>query len=251
MAMLVDVHAHLDAAEFDADVDAVIERAKKAGIVAVISNGLNPEGNRKVLALAKKYDIVKAALGLYPTDVLKMSESGIDKEIAFIEKHEKQTIAIGEIGLDYKWVKDQNEKQQVVFRKMLELAKRLEKPILVHSRDAEEDTIRMIEESGIKKVVMHCFGGNMKLVERVAKNSWSFSIPTNVVFSSHFQSIVKKVDVSQLLTETDAPFLGPEKGVRNEPANIAVSVKKIAEVKKMDAVEMENVLYMNYQRLFL
>lgn len=259
--MLVDVHAHLDHPLLEKRLDEVIKNAKAAGVKSIITNGINPETNRKTLEIAKKYDIVKAALGIYPQDALKretsdetypigFTEYDADKEIEFIEKHKKQIVAIGEVGLDYH-NGSEKEKQKKIFEKIIELSKRIDKPLIVHSRKAEEDVIALLEKHGAKKVVMHCFSGNKKLVQRVSKNGWTFSIPTNVVRAENFQSIVKEVPLSQILTETDAPYLSPFKDKTNEPAHITESIKKIAEIKGMTTQDVAQNIYMNYQKLFL
>jgi len=255
--LLVDAHAHLDDKQFD-DLDEVILRAIEAGVKAIIQNGLGKESNRRTLEIAKKYDIVKAALGIYPIDgiakVLGKKYNAqlfdVDEELEFIFKNRKKIVAIGEVGLDNHHVPGFLEEQKKVFEKIVELAEKINKPISVHSRDAEIETIEFLESSSLKKIHMHCFGGNMKLVKRCADNGWYFSIPTNVIFSQHFQEVVNRVGINQLLTETDAPYLGPVKGERNEPANVKFTVGKIAELKGIMYEECENNIFLNYRRLF-
>ncbi|MFH1053252.1 MAG: TatD family hydrolase [Candidatus Woesearchaeota archaeon] len=253
--MLIDCHNHIDSKQFHKDIDKVLERAKKAGVKAIINNGLLPESNRKTLELASKHDVIKAALGLYPVDVLnlKMSDKDIDDEIDFIQKNKDKIVAVGEIGLDFYWVKEdyKRQRQKELFQKMIDLAIEIKKPIIVHSRKAEKETIEIIEKSGIKKVMMHCFCGTIELVKRIEKNGWYLSIPCTVVRSAHFQQVVKEVNINKLLTETDGPYLSPFPRKRNEPANIAVSVKKIAEIKNMDEEETGKNIFMNFQHLFL
>ncbi len=261
----VDVHTHLDHPKFKDDLNEVIQRAKDAGVKSIVANGVNPATNRIALQLAEQHDIIQAALGLYPVEIFAKEDPkaayevndyeknplDIDKEIEFIKRNKYKVIALGEIGLDNHWVKDRLPEQKEVFMKFIELAEKLNKPIIVHSRDAEQETIDAIESSKIKKVVMHCFGGNMKLIKHCADNGWSFSIPPNVVRSSHFQSIVNNVITNQLLTETDAPYLAPNRDQRNEPAFVVEAVKKIAEIKGFEEKEVENNMWLNYQRMFL
>lgn len=253
--ILVDVHAHLDWKDFK-DLDEVIERAKLAGVKAIISAGVDPKSNRQVLEIAKRYDIVKAALGIYPPDALGRETNtenlvDIDKEIEFITLNRSKIIAIGEIGLDYKSEDADKEMQKHVFVNQLRLAKKLNLPIIVHSRKAELEVIEILEKEGMKKVVLHCFSGKTSLIKKAICLGWSFSIPTNVVKSEQFQNLVKIVPLPQLLTETDSPFLSPFQGKRNEPAFVAESVKKIAEIKKLDQLEAANIIYSNYQNMFL
>ncbi|HLC65286.1 MAG TPA: TatD family hydrolase [Candidatus Nanoarchaeia archaeon] len=247
MAFLIDVHCHLDLCE---DIDSAVERAKEAGVCAIIANGTNPESNLRVLELAKKYDIVKAALGIYPLEGLELSENAFDDLLKFIEKHKDQIIALGEVGVDYHTIKDKNEEQKENFLKIIRLSEKIKKPMIVHSRKAESDVLDILESSNVKKAVMHCFNGNMKLVKRAEDLGYYFSIPTNIVSLKHFQEVVERVQMERILTETDAPWLSPFKGGKNEPAFVAESIKKIAETKKMTHEEIANVVYMNYQRVF-
>lgn len=260
--ILVDVHAHLDHKLFNGKVDEIIRNSKKNYVKAIITNGVNPETNRFALDLAKKYDIVKAALGIYPIDSLNMdmkkgfyplkdNNIKIDEEIEFIKKNKDKIVAVGEVGLDYYWDKDHKKEQREVFEKFIELAEKIKKPIIVHSRKAEADVIDMLKSSKLKKVVMHCFSGNLKLIKEIHDNNWFFSIPCIIVKSQQFQMITEKTNISQLLTETDAPFLSPFPKKINEPSFVIETIKKIAEIKNMDKEETANNIFMNYQRLFL
>lgn len=248
--MIVDVHSHLDDKAFDHDLPQVLERAKKAGVVHIVLNGLNPPNNRKIMELNAKHPLLSVACGIYPIDAVSLGEEDVEAEISWIRQNAKKIIGIGEVGLDYKWTEDRVT-QKHVFVRMIKLAKELEKPIIVHSRNAEADVIAILEENGATKVVMHCFSGKRALAARITKNGWYLSIPPNVVRSDHFQTIVKDTSINNLLTETDAPYLGPTKDGRNEPANIVLTIQKIAQIKGFEPKEVEQSLYMNYQRLFL
>lgn len=252
---LVDVHCHLDlyGTELDPEpfvIEEFLAEQEKAGVKAIITNGVHPESNRKVLELAKKYAIVKPALGYYPTHVLEDGEEKVAQEIAFIR--EQKPIAIGEIGLDNHEVKDQLEPQKKALRQLVALAKELDVPVLIHSRKAELETIELLEEIGYKKVVMHCFTGKKKLIPRIIENGWYFSIPCSVVKLEQMQHLVEMVPIKQVLTETDGPLLSPFSDIRrNESKFIAESIKKIAEIKGFDENETATLIFMNYQKLFL
>jgi TatD DNase family protein len=247
--MIVDVHAHLTYEDFKDNLDEVIERAKKVGVKHIISNGTNLEDNKKILELSKKYEIIKPALGLYPLEAEKLSEKQLNEVYDFFNKN--KFIAFGEIGLDKKDPNSNFNKQKKVFEKILSLAEKLNKPIIVHSRKAELDCIEIIESYKLKKVIMHCFSGNFKLVKRIENNDWFFSIPTNITKLLHFQNIVNEVSLNQLFTETDSPFLSPYKERINEPSFIVETIKKMSEIKKMDETEVKNIIYMNFQKVFL
>ena len=262
---LVDVHAHLDHPQFATDLSAVIARAKANGVVAVITQGVFHEKNLALLELAKLDPIIKVAMGLYPLDAMNVkvheemeadddysrhSKMSVDATLDAIEKHKDSIIAIGEVGLDFKH-SDDKETQTENLRKIIHLAKRIHKPLIIHSRGAEKEVIDLLEEEQCFRAVMHCFSGSKKLIERGVKLGISFSIPTNVVRNQQFQLLAEIVPIGQLLTETDAPYLGPYKDLRNEPANIREAVLKIAEIKRMDPEECANAMYFNYQKLFL
>lgn len=246
MQLLIDIHCHLDDKRFT-DLDEVIERAKKQGLKLIITNGISHETNLKSLDIAKKYDIVKPALGLYPSLA---NKTDIDLELEFIKKNKNKIAAIGEIGLDGT-VDVPIEEQKKVFIKLLSLGNELDKPVIIHTRKAEKETINVLESSNIKNVILHCFSGNFKLIKKAEQLGYYFSIPANIVFNEHFQKMAKEIDISRIFTETDAPYLGPFKGKRNEPANIIESIKKIAKIKNMDATEVANNIWMNYQKVFM
>ncbi|MBI2658971.1 TatD family hydrolase [Candidatus Woesearchaeota archaeon] len=259
MNLLVDVHSHLDHHLLTNKIDEIIHRARNAGLRHVITNGINPETNRKCLELSKKYGIVKCGMGIYPRNALKKeTESGeyplnaedfdVGEEIEFIRKNKNNIVAISEVGLDF--VHGENRQQIGDFEKMIRLAEELKKPIVVHSRKAEQKCVEMLESSKNKKIVMHCFSGKKSIVKRIADNGWFLTVPAIVVKSQQFQDIAKNVPISQLFCETDSPYLSPYKEQMNEPAFVIESYSKIAEIKGMDMHEVANNIYMNWQKVF-
>ncbi len=266
---LIDVHAHLESSRFSKDLDEVVERFKEAGGKFIINSGVNPLTNRKALKLSEKYDVVKASFGLFPIDCiaseLKLTSEesdlreieifDLDSELAWIEEHRADCVAIGEVGLDYaesevKERDDLKELEKDNFRKIIDLAKKIDKPLIVHTRKGEADSIHVLEEESAKKVVLHCFHGNKKLIKRGVENGWNFSIPTNITRLEHFQMMVGMIPLEQLLTETDAPYLSPVVSMRNESANVAVTIKKIAEIKGISEDEVANKIFKNAESLF-
>jgi len=245
--MLVDVHAHLDN-ELFLDINKILENAKDSNVSAIINCGLNKESNRKTMELSKKFGIIKPALGFYPCYAESKSKENILKEIEWIKKN--KPFAIGEIGMDGKEGKNL-EVQKEYLLLFLKLAKELDIPAIIHSRKAEAETLKIIKEFGYKKIVMHCFTGNRALFNAASDMDLYFSIPVTVIKSLQFQEMVKDIKLTRILTETDAPFLGPEQGILNEPKNITLSIKKISEIKKINHEECEKIIFMNYQRLFL
>lgn len=247
--VFVDVHCHLEACE---DIGGAVKRAREAGVEIILTQGTSVDTNRRALELYLKYKEVKAALGLYPIDALKMNDDEIDKEIEFIRKNRDKIVGIGEVGIDFKesLEKEEHERQKKIFEKFVDLSIELDKPIIVHSRKAELECIEILEKLGAKKVIMHCFCGKRKLVERILNNKWYLTVPTSVKNSQQFQDNAEIAPIEQLFCETDSPFLHPDKLNNNEPANVIVSYKKIAEIKKIKVEEVKKCVFKNYIRFF-
>lgn len=259
MKLFIDAHSHLDHPLLIGKTDEIVHRAKDSGLRHIITNGINPETNRICLELSKKYDVVECGMGIYPRDALKKeAETGefplkvddfdADEEIDFIRKNKNSIIAISEVGLDF--VNGESRQQIEDFEKMISLAEELSKPIVIHSRKAEQKCIEMLESSKNKKIVMHCFSGKKPLVKKIADNGWFLTVPTIVVRSQQFQDIAKNTSITQLFCETDSPYLSPYKGQTNEPSFVVESYKMIAKLKGMDVNEVANNIYMNWQRVF-
>ena len=264
--ILVDIHAHLDHERFKKDLNEVIERARKAGVKRIITSGVNSATNRMVLKIAEKYpDIVKVSFGLYPLDALaKELEEGeasgfprdiqpinVDEELEWIKENKDKCAAIGECGLDFNWGREKELEQKKVFQKVIDLAEKIDKPIVVHTRKAELEAVEMLESSNLKKIVLHCCMARKHLIKKAADNGWYFSIPPIITRLQHFQTMADIVNINQLLTETDAPYLSPFPGERNEPAFVIETIKKIAEIKNFMPEEVANNIWMNYNRVFL
>lgn len=261
-APLVDIHAHLDHALFKEDLDKVIADAKAAGIKAIITNGVNPASNRILLEIAKKDPIIKIAMGLYPLDALGLGEDAaglskqvdpvdMDESLGYIESHKDEIVAIGEVGLEYKFDDKFHEEQKANFERIIAVSKKIRKPLIIHSRNAESEVVSMLEASGIKKAVLHCFSGNKKLIKKASDMGWHFGIPNKISKMQHFQLLVSMVPINQLLTETDSPWGGPVLGERNVPQNVRFAIETIAKIKDLDLTEASLMIYKNYQSMFM
>jgi TatD DNase family protein len=257
---LVDVHCHLDEHFYKTEIDEVIERARKNNVKAIVCAGINPETNRYFLKLREKHpDIIFPTLGIYPPDALRKEmevsehkldiDYDIDKEIEFIYQNRDKIVGVGEVGMDFKDGTDFIE-QEKTFRKIIEMAMKIDKPLVIHSRKAEAKVIEILEEYKYRKVVMHCFGGNHKLVRKIRENQWLFSIPTSIVRDVHFQKIIKETPLNQILTETDAPFLSPFRDKRNEPSFVLETIKLISKLRNIPEEDVANVIYRNAKRVF-
>ena len=257
---LVDVHCHLNHKSYT-DLDEVIKRAKKAGLKAIIVSGTNTASNKQVLELAEKDEVLKVSLGLHPIDALGLSEGetgipkqngkiNLEEEFKFIEKHKDKIVAVGEVGLDFHWDKDHHDEQKEIFKKIIKFCNKVKKPIIVHTWEAEKECLDLLEGEAKVKVVLHCFGGRKALITRGKELGYYFTLPPSIVKSSAFKTIAKKVPLTQLLTETDAPWQSPVAGEKNEPANVKVAIKKIAEIKNISEKEVADQIWKNYEELF-
>jgi len=263
--MLVDVHSHLNHEYFNDKLDEVIKRAKEAGIKRIVLSGVNPSSNKKILEIKKKYsDIMRCTAGIYPIDALGLAPDAsglerqtepidLDKEFDFIKKHKDDFIGIGEVGLDFYWDKENHQKQVENFKKIIEFAIKIKKPLIIHSRKAEQECFDLLIEKGAPKKVkasFHSYQGSKKLLAKMAEAGFYFSIPPNIVKLPQSQQIAEIVPMNRILTETDAPWLSPYPDKKNEPAFVVETIKKIAEIKKLTEKEVINAIWQNYVDFF-
>lgn len=242
----IDIHCHIDV--YDDKIENIVKRAREKGVGIIVNNGVDIDSNRKILELSERHEEIKVAIGLYPINALSMSEEEIEKELKFIEKNKDKVVMIGEIGIDLKESVDL-KRQKEIFEKFIKLAMKLSKCLAVHSRNAEEECIEVLEKLEAKKVLMHCFSGSMKLVRRIVENGWYLSIPSSVKYNEHFQNIVEIVPIENLFCETDSPYLHPDREKNNEPSNVIESYKKIAQIKGIDLKEVEKKIWENWERI--
>ncbi len=266
---LIDVHCHLEGERFEKDLDEVLDRAHKAGVQFVMSSGTHADANRKLLALSKKYSMIRPCFGIYPIDAIVSKFPGVQdddmkpvepldykEELGWIEKNFHSCVAIGEVGMDFKVVKELPNLEEIkgeqkkIFEEIILFAKRLDKPIVIHSRGAELECIELLEKHKMTHVLMHCFGGRKHLVKRCADNGWFLSVPAVITRLQHFQTLVELVPIEQLLTETDAPYLAPVAGERSEPKDVAITIKEIAKIKNMDEKDVADQIWKNAEKLF-
>ncbi len=268
----VDIHAHLDHSRFKDDLDGVIDRCREED-VKVICSGVNSVTNRIALDIASNYpDVVKVSFGLYPLDALEkeikeaevfeeksfprdIDGFSVEEELEYLKKNEEKFVAVGEIGLDYNWDEIRNsnflkDKQKENFKKILKVAKEVEKPVVVHTRKAEKDCIDILEGFELAGVVLHCFQGNKKLIKRAIDLGFYFSVPPVITRLQHFQMLVDLVPLDRLLTETDSPYLSPVSGERNEPINVKITVGEIAKIKGLEEADVRKKILDNSERVF-
>ncbi|HEU5394532.1 MAG TPA: TatD family hydrolase [Candidatus Methylomirabilis sp.] len=234
---LVDAHAHLCAAEFREDLEAVLAAAAAAGVVRIITVGETLEDAEVNLALAERFPQVKVCAGLYPT-ILDIDAAAA--LIAFIRARRDRLVGIGEVGLDHWIVKGDAERdlQRRIFADFSALAGELDLPLNVHSRSAGRATVQFLKEQGARRVLLHAFDGKASAALEGAAAGFFFSIPPSVVRSPQKQKLVRALPLDRLLLETDSPVLGPDPAGRNEPRNLSVACQAVADLKGVSFEEV-------------
>lgn len=245
--MLIDTHAHLDFPQFDNDRKEVVKRAKKAGIW-IINSGLGPEGIEKTVNLVTEYEHVFATIGLSPTE---FDNAIIENTIDLIEKYRNKIIGIGEVGLDYYWVKESEKRKIEIknFRMFIELSNELNLPLLVHSRDSESDVICELKSAN-KTAILHCFSGTIEQAKDAISFGCIVSIPASIAYSKQKQELAGEIPLESIVLETDAPYLSPVPKTRNEPVNVKLAAEKIAEIRKVDYSVVEKITTENAMKFF-
>lgn len=246
---MIDGHAHICDPVFDEDRQAVLERARQAGVTAIIAVGENLLDAVKNLVLARTHPMLKPAAGLYPA-ILDMQEA--EALFALIRQNRSRLAGIGEVGLDYRVVTGDREKarQREILCQFIALSRELDLPLNVHSRSAGRHAVALLLENDAEKVQMHAFDGKASAALPAVEAGYFFSIPPSVVRSRQKQKLVKQLPLSAILVETDSPVLGPEAGVRNEPANLMVSIRAISQIKGVPVEDVVQAARRNAQQLY-
>jgi TatD DNase family protein len=246
---VIDSHCHLDFKQFNKDRKAVIERARDCGLMLMINSGVDHATNMKSLDLAKENDFILPTLGLNPNSLGGLGEEDLDFTLNYMKENAESAIGIGEAGLDYYRTTDPavRHRQVQVFQRVADLARGLDMPLVIHSRDAEQKALEMVRD--LDKVVFHCYGGTLGTMLEAVDRGFYISIATVVCRSPSHQILAKNVPLDRLLVETDSPFLSPRKG-RNEPSYILDSVRLIAGIRGMEPQEIAKITAENTRRIF-
>ena len=225
--MLIDVHCHLTAPEFEGMVGEIVEKSVKAGVKAMITSGLGYEDGLKALEISD-YRIVYPSLGVSPYML-----EGYEQVIELISRESRRIVAIGEVGLDYWRVRDDEgrNRQRRVFREFIELSKSLDLPLIIHSRSAGKYALEILFEMKAERVIMHAFDGAAKHAVKAVERGYMFSIPPSIARSQQKRNLVKRIPLENLLLESDSPVLSPVAGQVNYPWNILVSAEWIGKIK--------------------
>jgi TatD DNase family protein len=254
-AMLIDSHTHLYDPAFDADRDEVMRRARDAGVRAAVSIGCDLDTSRRAVELADRTEMVYATIGVHPHEVRHMDDTTL-AQLRIMAGHEK-VVGYGEIGLDYYYLHSPKETQQQQFRLQIKLAKTLGLPIVVHSRDAKEDTLAILNEEGAGAVggVLHCFTGDIETARAAIEMNFYISFSGVLTFANAraLREVARALPLDRVMIETDCPYLAPvpHRGRRNEPAYIRLTARTLAELHSFqNPDEVTKITADNAARLF-
>lgn len=247
--MFTDTHCHIFS-EYYENIDDVLNKAKNVNISRVINNGCDHKSNVEVLELIKKYNDMYGALGIHPEVVDTYKES----DLKFIEDNlnNPKIVAIGEIGLDYHYTKENKDEQIKLFETQLALAEKYHLPVIIHSREATEDTINTLKKFKVTGVI-HSFSGSLETANIYIKMEFILGINGVITFkNSKLKDVIEKIDLKNIILETDSPYLAPtpHRGERNEPANISLIAKFISELKNISISQLSIITNENIKRIF-
>jgi len=224
-----DAHTHIDMKHFKNDVEQVIVRAKKAGLVGMVTSSIGPGSFRRTLGIVKKHSgYIYHSAGCQASTV---THDVANETISLTRKYADNIVAVGEVGLDYHWVKDpvKRKAQEPLFLRFIELSNELNLPLVIHSRRAEDEATAILEKHAEHGVLMHCFDGSPDVSRRVADNGWHITLPANFRKYRSRVDAARIIPLEQILLETDGPYLSPTES-RNEPANLTIGCQSLAEV---------------------
>ncbi|MBT4870653.1 MAG: TatD family hydrolase [Candidatus Diapherotrites archaeon] len=247
--MFYDSHAHINMLT-KKELEEMLERTKDKNVDEIISCSTSFESNKQNLLLSKKFPQIKAAIGLYPLDAMELEEKELDRAFGFFEKHIKEVKAIGEVGMDYKYCKtdEDKEKQKDIFIRFIELGKKYDKPLIIHSRYAQRQVIETLEKEDCEKVLLHSFVDSKKLMLRAANNNWFVGVGMSVLFNEQVQRNISEFPIENLLLETDSPIrFDGKKAMSDDIISIA---NKVASLKEIEIGLIEKRQEANYTKLF-
>jgi TatD DNase family protein len=256
---LIDSHAHIDGHEYDADRQEVIQRARDAGVTTILNVGTgDPHGDnfRRAVELAESNPDIYAAIGTHPHDA-RLYDDAAEAKINQLVASSKKVIAWGEIGLDYHYDNSPRDTQQTVFARQLRAARTIELPVIIHTREADADTIEILRREygeDTRGGIMHCFGGSLELAQAAMALGFLVSFSGNITFkkAEEIRQVAAAVPLERLLVETDCPYLTPVpyRGKRNEPARVVQVLEALAAVHNVDPPLLAEVTTANFRRLF-
>lgn len=250
----IDTHVHLNAEQYMEDLSDVIERARQAGVSPMVVIGFDRPTIERALQLAGEHGDIYAVVGWHPVDAIDCTEEDL-QWIEQLAAHPK-VVGIGETGLDYYWDKSPKDVQQALFRKQIQLAKRVKLPIIIHNRDATQDVVNILREEGAADVggVMHCFTGSVEVAKQCIEMNFMISLGGPVTFKNAKQpkEVATEIPLEYLMIETDAPYLTPHphRGKRNEPSLVVLVAEEIARLKELSLEEVANATSNNAKKFY-
>jgi len=252
-AVLIDSHAHIYYRDFVVDFDEMLQRAADAGVGAILVVGTDIESSRESVALAEKYPQLYASVGIHPHDAGRVTEACYDV-IRTLALSSPKVVAIGEIGLDFYRDRSPRDQQEIVFRRLLRLAAELDKPVIMHDRDAHDRMLTILREESVRRGVLHCFSGDAAMAAEAISMGLYISIPGTVTYPSNeaLRDVVRAVSIDRMLVETDCPYLTPlpHRGKRNEPSYVRLAAEKVAVVKGLTLDDVARITTKNVADLF-
>ena len=250
--MLIDTHCHLDFPEFDNDRKEVVKKAQDAGIGYIINIGSSLAGSKKAVELSKEFECIYATVGIHPHQADKVRQQELE-EIKVLAKNDK-VVAIGEIGLDYSKNFSKQENQRQLFIALLNAAKELNLPVVLHSREAQEDILKILKDAMPVRAVVHCFSGDPTFLKECLSLGFFISFTCNITYkkADRLRELVKIVPLERLFLETDAPYLSPEglRGQRNEPRHVKELAEEIARLRGISFAQVTEATTNNAKKFF-
>ncbi len=256
---MIDAHVHLDAEQFATDYPDVIARALRQGVSQMVNVGVTRESSQRSVALAQEYESIYAVVGLHPHDNTELLTDEVRQSLEHLIQQPK-VVGVGEIGLDYHWIDVEDEKarsfQHEVFVYQMELARRFRLPVVIHSRDAAEDTLEVIRSFALPKVVLHCYGYDLAFAEKFLALSKQYMISFTGILTfknaTTLQEVARTIPLNRIMLETDCPFLAPQKyrGIRNEPAFVIETGRFLAELRGVSFSEIDEQTTRNTREFF-
>ncbi|CAG9716561.1 TatD family hydrolase [Clostridium neonatale] len=250
---IIDSHAHYDDESYDEDRDQILNELRNNGVIGILNCAASYESLKTTDKLTKDYDFINGALGIHPENADEFKENTLDEIREYIRNNNK-IVAIGEIGLDYYW--DENppkEVQKEVFRSQMKLAEELELPVVIHDRDAHQDTLEIIKEYPDVTGVVHCFSGRVEFAQECIKLGYYIGFTGVVTFKNakKIVQVAKEIPIDRILVETDCPYMSPEpnRGKRNRSDYIEYIINKISKIKEIEPAEANKVFNENFKRL--
>ena len=250
--MIFDTHAHYDSGAFNVDRFDILASMPEKNVGLIVDPGCDLESSRAAIALAEKYSFVYAAVGWHPEDMDTLTDEGFDEMITLM--HHPKCVAVGEVGLDYYWDAGHKDEQKALFIRQIELALELDKPVIVHDREAHGDSFDIVCRYPALRGVFHCYSGRAEMAAELLKRGWYLGFDGPITYKNARKAleVLQMCPLERMVIETDSPYLTPvpNRGKRNDSSNLKYVIDKIAEVKGVSASEIECATFENGKKLF-